>query len=193
MKDCIYMREVGQTMKKLISLCLMLTLGVLLTACQAAKADETVMAAYLENLKAGSFEAASAQLETVPENFQYGENDIMKAFFAKLSYEVKDAKADGSQTAVTLFVSLPDTAAIYDDMMNNIGEEVQKLQKGDDASKTKASDLMVDFMLAKISSEDVKMAENTVEVILKVVDGKTVIVPNDELSKALSGIPSSAK
>ena len=176
-------------MKRILSLGMILAMILALTACQNSKIDAATSSNYLEDLKTGNFEQAQNKLESVPENFQYGDNEVMKSFFAKMAYSVKETKNKGDQAVATVSISLPNTALIYDEMMTNIGEDVQKLQKGDDASKTKASGMMVEYMLNKINDENVVRAENTIEITLKLVNGKTVIVPNDELSKALSGIP----
>ncbi len=179
-------------MKKSISLGLIFVLCLLLVACQSNKTvqDQSVLESYFENLKAGQFEAASQKLETVPDNFNYGDNEVMKHFFAKMTYTVKDTKETSDGMETTVVISLPNTGIIYDSMMSDIGDDVQKLQGGNDASKSKASNLMIDFMLQKIDAPDVVMVENTVKVILKKVDDKLVIVPDDNLSKALSGLPS---
>lgn len=176
-------------MKRLLSLGMLLAMILVLTACQSSKIDAAASSNYLEDLKTGKFEQAQTKLESVPESFQYGDNEVMKSFFAKMIYTVKETKNKGDEAVATVAISLPNTAMMYDEMMTNIGEDVQKLQKGDDAAKTKASGMMVEYLLNKINDENVARAENTVEITLKLVDGKTVIVPNDDLSKALSGIP----
>lgn len=175
-------------MKKLISILMLLVVSFSLSACQNSKVDASVISTYLENLKTGNFEKAKLQLETVPENFNYGDNEIMKNLFAKMNYEVKSTDVKGSEVKATVYLSLPNTSLIYDGMMNTIGDDIQKLQAGSDSDKSKASDMMVAYLLKKINEEQVKRVENTIEVTLKIVDGKTVIVPNEDLSKALSGI-----
>lgn len=175
-------------MKKLISVLMLLVISFSLSACQSSKLDASVISTYLDDLKAGNFEKAKLQLETVPENFNYGDNEIMKNLFAKMNYEVKSTDIKGSEAKATVLISIPNTSLIYDGMMNGIGDDIQKLQAGGDAEKAKASDMMVTYLLKKINEEQVKRVENTIEMTLKIVDGKTVIVPNEDLSKALSGI-----
>lgn len=182
-------------MKKAISFGLMVVLCLVLAACQSNKSvqEESVLESYFENLKTGEFEAAAQKLESVPDKFNYSDNEVMKHFFAKMTYTVKETKETAEGQEATVVISLPNTGIIYDSMMSDIGDDVQKLQGGDDASKSKASDMMINFMLSKIDAPDVVMVENTVKVILKKVDGKLVIVPNDSLSKALSGLPDKKK
>ncbi len=183
-------------MKKLFSLGLVFVMGLLLVACQApketseeaTKLSTEVVSTYLENLKAGQFKEAEGQLESVPENLAFGDNEVMKQFFGRMVYEIKDGKVSEEETVVTVLIKLPNTALIYDDMMENIGEEVQKLQGGDDTAKTKASGLMVEYLIKKINDSKVVFVENTIDIHVKKVDGKSVIVPSDDLSKTLSGL-----
>ena len=188
-------------MKKWLSFSALLLICLLLAACQSEKpnaADEQTSAqatlvAYLDTLKTGEFEAATGYLESVPDNFKYSDNEVMKHFFAKMTYSIESVKQTADGYEATLALKLPNTAVIYDDMMNNIGDEVQKLQAGDDTSKSKASNLMIDYMLQKIDDANVVFAENTLNVTLKQVEGKWLVVPSDNLSKALSGLTSEAK
>lgn len=176
-----------RVMAILLSVMLMLTVG-----CSKPTANvedqKAVVVAYMDLLKSGEFEKAKPYLTEVTENFDYNENPLMKALFAKMSYSVEsfDAASDGAKA--TLKISIPDTTVIYDNMMEDIGEEVQKLGSGGDQDKNKASEMMVNFMMAKLTDEKVVMVENTVDVDLKSENGKTLIVPNDSFSKALSGI-----
>lgn len=177
-------------MKKVFRLGIMMVMGLFLTACQSNNADmdQTAIASYLEDLKTGNFASAESRLETVPENFAYNDNEVMKKLFERMTYEIKDTKVSGDEAVAEVYIKIPNTALIYDDMMNNIGAEVQKLQAGDDSSKTKASGMMVEYLLTKLTEEDVVMVENTVKVTLRVLAGKTVVVPDADLSKALSGV-----
>ncbi len=183
-------------MKKLFKLGLVVMMGLMLVACQgseatneeATKASQETLVAYLENLKEGQFKKAEGQLETVPENLAFGDNEVMKQFFARMTYEVKEGKVSEKESVVTVLIKLPNTALIYDDMMENIGEEVQKLQGGDDSSKTKASALMVEYLIQKINDSKVVFVENTIDIQVKEVNGKWVIVPSDDFSKTLSGL-----
>lgn len=188
-------------MKKWFSFSALLLVCLLLVACQSEKANakddqtsaQTVLATYLDTLKAGEFEAANAYLEMVPDNFKYSDNEVMKRFFAKMTYSVASVNQVSDGYEAVLELKLPNTAVIYDDMMSNIGEEVQKLQGGDDTSKSKASNMMIDYMLNKIDDANVVLAENKLNVMLKQVEGKWLIVPSDDLSKALSGLTLNAK
>lgn len=178
-------------MKKYVALCLMVLL-LFATGCsnQASNSEDqkAVMASYMDLLKAGDFEKAKPYLTEVTENFDYNENPLMKALFAKMSYSIEQVDATGKGAKAQVKISIPDTTIIYDSMMEEIGEEVQKLGGGGDDDRTKASEMMVTYMMAKLTSDEVVMVENTVAVELTTVDGKTLIVPNDDFSKALSGI-----
>lgn len=183
-------------MKKLLSLGLILVMSLMMVACQAPKkiSEDSInqgkdtLSAYLENLKAGQFKEAEGKLETIPENFAFGHNEVMKQFFATMVYEVKEVKVKGEETVVTVAIKLPNTSLIYDDMMENIGEEVQTLQGGDDSAKAKASNLMEAYLIRKIKDSQVVLVENTIDVSVKIVDGNWVVVPSDDFSKTLSGL-----
>lgn len=173
---------------------MMIVMSMALMACQSSKeVDTTVLKNYLDNLKTANYEEAAKNLESVPENFAYKNYGVMNLLFSKMNYEIKETKATKDGAEVKVSITIPNTVIIYDDMMNNMGEEIQKLQAGDDAGKTKASNMMIEFLTNKISESDVEMVENTVTVTLKTVGEKTVIVPEDSLSKALSGIPQKKK
>lgn len=179
-------------MKKWIWVMTLLAVSLLFVACGSVKITEDsqkqLVASYMDALKAGDFTTAKTFLETVPENFDYNENEIMKTFFSKLSYEVVSASASGETGEVTLKIKLPNTTLLYDSMMDEIGEDVQKLQASDDTAKNKASEMMVKYMLGKLTDENVTLVENQVKVTIKKGDKALVLVPNDEFSKALSGV-----
>lgn len=169
-----------------------LTVSLFFVACGSGKvtddAQKKLVASYMDALKAGDFATAKTYLETVPENFDYNENEIMKTFFSKLTYEVVAVTSGDEGGELTLKIKLPNTTLIYDSMMDEIGDEVQKLQASDDTAKNKASEMMVQYMLKKVSEESVVLVENQVKVSVKKGDKALVIVPNDDLSKALSGL-----
>lgn len=179
-------------MKKLLMVLGIMVMTLSLAACGSTKVtDESqtkLVSAYLDSLKAGDFAAAKTHLETVPENFDYNENEVMKTFFAKLEYQIGEIKATETGGEVKVTIKLPNTTVVYDSMMDEIGEEVQKLQASDDTAKEKASGMMVAYMLKKLNDPSVKMIENTVSVEVKKGEKDLVLVPNDLLSKALSGI-----
>lgn len=174
---------------------LVVLLGVLmlLTAGCASQApnsedQKAVMVSYMDQLKSGNFEKAKPYLTEVTEKFDYNENPLMKALFAKMTYSIENFDASSKGAKAQVKISIPDTTVIYDKMMDEIGEEVQKLGAGGDTDKNKASEMMITYMMAKLTADDVVMVENTVDVELTTKDGKTLIVPNDNFSKALSGI-----
>ncbi len=179
-------------MKRIISLILLIAISGVLFGCGNAhdgNVEKTVISNYMEALKKGDFKTANTYLETVPENFDYGDNEIMRAFFEKLTYEIKTVKVEGNVSKVEIHITLPDTGLIYDQMMSSIGDEVQKLQSaGDETSKAKASDMLVSYLLNQVKSDQVKMAENDIVMELKNNGGEVKIVPTSELSRALSGI-----
>lgn len=179
-------------MRKLTMVLSLLLMSIVLVACGSTKvtneSQTQLVNSYLDSLKAGDFATAKTHLETVPENFDYNENDVMKAFFAKLEYTVGDVKSTETGGEVKVTIKLPNTTLVYDSMMDEIGEEVQKLQASDDTSKEKASGMMVAYMLKKLNDPAVTMIENTVTVEVKQGEKDLLLVPNESLSAALSGI-----
>lgn len=178
-------------MKKYVAICLAVLL-IFATGCASQSANsedqKAVMVSYMDLLKSGSFDKAKPLLTEVTENFDYNENPLMKALFAKMTYSIEGFEGTQKGAKAQVKISIPDTTVIYDSMMEEIGEEVQKLGGGGDDDRTKASEMMVSYMMAKLTADQVVMVENTVSVELTTVDGKTLIVPNDDFSKALSGI-----
>lgn len=178
-------------MKKLVVVFTVMAM-ILLAGCgQSQKAlddQKQVVTDYLSAVKAGDFAKAKPLLKEVPESFDYNDNPVMKTFFERLTFEVKSVKASKTGAVVSVAITLPNTTVIYDNMMTDIGDNVKKLQKTSADGKSQAATMMIDYLMKAVKSDSAKMVVNTVEIEVDNTSGKPLIVPNENLAKALSGI-----
>lgn len=112
---------------------------------------------------------------------------LVKAIFAKVSYQLGENKVTGSQATVAAKITAPDLAVITAAVMLEAMPAAFALAFSGGGSEEQIEALFMESFQRNIEDKDAPMLTSDVTVHLEKKDGSWIITPDDSLINALTG------
>lgn len=174
---------------KIITVLLVLIFTGGLMGCGKSNTPEAAVKNYFDAVAKGDMDSASEYAELNLDNAEKNESDAFtKAYFKKISCEVKEAKEDGDNAVVKAEISAPDMGDIMGNMMKEYMPKMLSASiAGEDTTKLeKEMEKAIEEMFSDESK--IKIVKNEVDINLIKKDGSWIISDdNSELGNALTG------
>jgi len=153
--------------------------------------------AFFYALQKGDIEKAAQYLkpndngDNVP-NFDLTDSDpdqinMFKEMFSKLQYETLSSEVEGNTAQVDARVTAVDLARVTTQVMSELIPLAFASAFSEDQDDSQMEKLAEQYMMNAISDPNSPMVTNRVTLTLEKVDGKWLIVTDDQLEKALVG------
>lgn len=179
-----------ESIRRLLTGILGLTMVVTLAACDAAKPEDTVQTG-LDALRAGDQKTALACFDSMAKDALQGGDtakETEKLLYSKMTYTIKDVKTEGRTATVTTEIQALDMNLVLQKAMSELMQLAMGAIDSEGKTLTEAEvNAKTEEILLKYMNETTDKSIKTVDIHLKRQDDAWQIETSDELMNALTG------